>query len=155
MQNSLPLRLQKFEEVASSWTAKTISTFGGNPICMAAARTTLDVLEREGAPANATARGAQFMDGLNALQQRYPWIGEVRGLGLMIGVEIVEDPVTKTPDGSRAAALLGAAREEGVLVGLGGLNGQVLRIGPSLLITEAEVAEGLERLERACARADG
>ncbi|NKB88094.1 MAG: aminotransferase class III-fold pyridoxal phosphate-dependent enzyme [Acidobacteria bacterium] len=139
-------------DVAASWTAKTISTFGGNPVCMAAASATLDVLAREEAPANATARGAQFMEGLRQLQDRHEWIGEVRGLGLMIGVEIVEDPKSKRPDGARAAALLGAAREEGALVGLGGLHGQVLRIGPSLLITEAEVAEGLERLARACAQ---
>ncbi len=142
-------------EVAASWTAKTISTFGGNPICMAAALATLDILEREDARGNAAARGAQFMAGLRHLQDRHSWIGEVRGLGLMIGVEIVEDRETKAPSTSRAAALLNAAREEGVLIGLGGLHGQVARIGPSLLITEAEVAEGLERLGRACARVDG
>jgi 4-aminobutyrate aminotransferase-like enzyme len=138
-------------DVAASWTAKTISTFGGNPICMAAADATLGILEREGAAANAAARGAQFMSGLRDLQSRHPWIGEVRGLGLMIGLELVEDPVTKVASGAKAAALLNAARDEGVLVGLGGLQGQVLRIGPSLLITEAETAEGLERLGRACA----
>ncbi len=141
-------------EVAKSWTAKTISTFGGNPMCMAAAHATLGILEREGAAANAAARGAQFMAGLGALDEQYPWIGEVRGLGLMIGLEIVEDPVTKKASSSKAAALLNAARDEGILVGLGGLHGQVLRIGPSLLITEAEVAEGLERLGRACARVE-
>jgi len=139
-------------EIAESWTAKTISTFGGNPVCMAAAEATLGVLERADARANAAARGEQFMAGLRELQAQHRWIGEVRGLGLMIGLEIVEDPATREPAPARAGALLNAARDEGVLVGLGGLHGQVLRIGPSLLITEAEVDDGLARLGRACAR---
>jgi 4-aminobutyrate aminotransferase-like enzyme len=70
----------------------------------------------------------------------------------MRALEIVEDRDTKEPAPQLAKALLEAAKDEGLLIGLGGLHGQVIRIGPSLLITEAEVAEGLDRLGRACER---
>ena len=72
----------------------------------------------------------------------------------MIALELVEDPVTKEPSAALGKALLEAAREEGVLIGLGGMGGHVIRIGPSMLITREEVAEGLERLGRACARVE-
>ena len=86
------------------------------------------------------------------MQARHPWIGDVRGMGLMQGIELVKDPETKEPDTERTAALMEATREEGVLIGQGGLNGTVIRIGPSLLITEAEIAGGIERLGRAVDR---
>jgi len=140
-------------EIAASWRSKTISTFGGNPIAMAAMRATLGVLVREDAPRRAAARGAQLRRGLVDLATRHPWIGDVRGMGLMQGLELVVDPESRKPDPARAQALLEAAREEGLLIGLGGLKGNNLRLGPSLLITEDEVAEGLRRLERACDRA--
>jgi 4-aminobutyrate aminotransferase len=70
----------------------------------------------------------------------------------MQGIEIVEDPATKVPDKKRTAALMEATREEGLLIGQGGLHGTVIRIGPSLLITEDEMAEGIERLGRAVDR---
>jgi 4-aminobutyrate aminotransferase-like enzyme len=89
------------------------------------------------------------------IQRRHPWIGDVRGMGLMQALEIVKDPKTKEPDRERTARLMEATREEGVLVGQGGLWGTVVRIGPSLLISEAEVAVGLERLGRACDRVGG
>lgn len=140
------------DEIAAAWSSKTISTFGGNPISMAAAEATLDILAREDAPARAAARGAQLRAGLEALQGRHPWIGDVRGMGLMQALELVDDPVAKTHSRAKAAALLEAAKDEGVLIGLGGRYGNVIRMGPSLLITEDEIAEGLERLARACAR---
>jgi 4-aminobutyrate aminotransferase-like enzyme len=75
-------------------------------------------------------------------------------MGLMQGIEIVKDPRTKEPDRERTARLMEATREEGVLVGQGGLWGTVVRIGPSLLITEEEMAEGVERLGRACEKVE-
>jgi alanine-glyoxylate transaminase / (R)-3-amino-2-methylpropionate-pyruvate transaminase len=137
-------------EIAQKWTGKTISTYGGNPICMAAHAATLEVMVEEDVPTNAAARGAEFMDGLRTLQREYSWIGEVRGMGLMIGVELVEDPATKEPAPGRARALLEAARAEGVLIGIAGMSGNVLRVAPSLLISAEETREGLERLGRAC-----
>jgi len=73
-------------------------------------------------------------------------------MGLMQAIEIVKDPATKEPDRERTAALMEASREEGVLIGQGGLHGTVIRIGPSLLITEDEMVEGIGKLERAIDR---
>ena len=76
-------------------------------------------------------------------------------MGLMQALELVSDRATKTPDPDRAARLLEATRQTRVLVGRGGLHGQVIRIGPSLLIAEDEIADGLARLAAACELADG
>jgi len=140
------------DEIAHAWKGKTISTFGGNPVSMAALCATQDELRDHDAPHNAHERGAQLRAGLIDMQSRHPWIGDVRGMGLMQAIEIVEDPRTKEPDRERTAALLEATREEGVLIGQGGLHGTVIRIGPSLLITEAEMAEGIEKLAKAVDR---
>jgi 4-aminobutyrate aminotransferase-like enzyme len=140
------------DEIANAWKGKTISTFGGNPVAMAALCATQDELREKDAPGNARERGDQLRAGLLDLQRRHPWIGDVRGLGLMQGMEIVKDPGTKEPDRERVARLMEATREEGVLVGQGGLWGTVVRVGPSLLITAGEIDEGVVRLERACDR---
>ena len=137
-------------EIADIWTKKTISTFGGNPLSMVAAETTLNVMIEENVPVRAFQRGTQLRKGLDSLYEKYSWIGEVRGMGLMQGMEIVTDRESKTPDPKRASALMEATREEGLLVGLGGINAHVVRIAPSLLITEEETAIGLEKLSLAC-----
>ncbi|TVR65485.1 MAG: aspartate aminotransferase family protein [Gemmatimonadales bacterium] len=141
------------DEVADAWAGLSVSTYGGNPVSMAATAATLEVMEREDVPERSRVRGEQLRAGLDELGRCYPWIGEVRGMGLMQAMELVKDPHSRAPDAARARALMEAAREEGLLIGAGGLNGNVIRIGPSMLITEAETAEGLERLARACARA--
>jgi 4-aminobutyrate aminotransferase-like enzyme len=138
-------------DVAESWTPKTISTFGGNPISMAAAAATLEVMTQEDTPARSAARGEQLGAALQGLAARHDWIGEARGMGLMWGLEIVDDRESKSPAPARALGLLEAAKEEGLLIGTGGLQGHVIRIGPSMLIEEDELDEGLTRLARACA----
>ncbi len=140
------------DEIAHAWKGKTISTFGGNPISMAQLIATQDELRDHDAPHNAEKRGAQLRAALVEMQSRHPWIGDVRGMGLMQAIEIVKDPDSKEPDSARTKALLQASREEGVLIGQGGLHGTVIRIGPSLLITEDEMAEGIEKLGRAVDR---
>ena len=140
------------DEIAASWKGKTISTFGGNPISMAAMCATLEVMKEEKAYRNAEERGKELRAGLLDLQKRHPWIGDVRGMGLMQALELVVDPVGKKPDPNRTNALLEACRDEGLLLGQGGMWGQCVRIGPSLLVTAAEIAEGLEKLGRACAK---
>lgn len=140
------------DEIAEAWTAKTISTFGGNPVAMAAGIATNDVMLREDTPGRSAVRGEQFRRGLEALQQEHAWIGEVRGMGLMQALELVEDPQTKEPSPKKGKLLLEATKEEGLLLGVGGLHGNVIRMGPSMLISEDEIAEGLDRLGRACAR---
>ena len=121
---------------------------------MVAACATLDVMVTEDVPSRAETRGTQLSQGLEELEDQYDWIGESRGMGLMQALEIVHDKHTKEPAPETAKALLEAAREEGLLIGIGGLHGHVLRLGPSLLISEAEVAEGLDRLGRACERVE-
>src|SRR5690606_37004994 len=97
-------------------------------------------------------RGKQLRTALEGLAERFEWIGDVRGMGLMQALELVEDPATKEPSPRLAQALLEASREEGLLIGLGGLYGNVIRIGPSMLITEDEMDEAMTRLTRACER---
>ena len=139
-------------EIAAAWKAKTITTFGGNPITMAATQATLEVMKRENTPARSAERGRQLRAGLDALYAEHEWIGEVRGMGLMQALELVEDRKTKKPSPEKAHALLEAAKEEKLLIGIGGLNNNVIRMGPSMLVTEAEVDDALERLRRACER---
>ncbi len=141
-------------EIARSWKAKTISTFGGSPVSMAAANATLEVMVDEDVPSRAEERGSQLVRGLTDLRERYDWIGDVRGMGLMQALELVEDRDSKTPSPRHAKALLEATKEEGLLIGLGGIHGHVIRLGPSLLISENEIAQGLERLARGCQRVD-
>jgi alanine-glyoxylate transaminase/(R)-3-amino-2-methylpropionate-pyruvate transaminase len=140
------------DEIAHRWQGKHISTFGGNPVSMAALCATQDELRDHDAPHNASARGAELRAALEEMQTRHPWMGDVRGMGLMQAIEIVKDPISKEPDLARTKKLMEASREEGVLIGLGGLHGTVVRIGPSLLITEEEMAEGIEKLGRAIDR---
>ena len=142
------------EEIAASWTTKSISTFGGNPLAMAATATTLDVMVKEDTPGRSALRGKQLREGLEVLAEEYEWIGETRGMGLMQALELVEDRETKKESPEKANALLEAAKTEGLLVGMGGRKAHVIRLGPSMLITEAEVEEGLERLGRACRRVE-
>ena len=137
------------DEIAGAWKGKTISTFGGNPICMAAMDATVEVMEREDVPARAASLGGKLRAGLDALAGRHAWIGDVRGMGLMQALELVEDPRTKEPSPKKAAALLEAAREEGLLIGTGGLFGHVIRIAPQMLLSETELEDGLARLSRA------
>lgn len=142
-------------EIAEVWQGPSISTYGGNPISMAAMRATLDVMKREDVPTRAEARGQQLRSGLEALRDQFSWIGEVRGMGLMQAIELVTDRAAKTPDGDRAAKLLEAAKRERLLVGRGGQQGHVIRLGPSLLITEEEMHEAIKRFTTACEAADG
>ena len=141
-------------EIAEAWTAKTISTFGGNAVCMAAMDATLDVMVREDTPARSEERGSQLRVGLEELQHRFDWIGDVRGMGLMQALELVEDRATKEPSARKAKAMLEATKRERLLIGVGGLFGNVLRMGPSMLVTEDEVRDCLERLDRACQAVD-
>ena len=138
------------DEISESWKGKTISTFGGNPICMAAVEATIGVMIRENVPARSAERGRQLRKGLETLTEEHHWIGDVRGMGLMQGMEMVVDRTSKEPSPETANALLEAAREEGLLMGVGGIHGHVVRIAPQMLVTEEEVGEALERLGRAC-----
>ncbi|MBW8485984.1 aspartate aminotransferase family protein [Actinomadura parmotrematis] len=119
-----------------------LSTFGGNPISMAAANATLDYVLDHDLQANAAEQGATIIGGLRAAAERLPIVADVRGKGLMFAVELA-DPATGEPAPALAAALMEALRERGLLGGKGGLYGNVVRMAPPLTLTAAEAAEGL------------
>jgi 4-aminobutyrate aminotransferase len=133
--------------------ANSISTFGGNPLSARAALAVLDYLREHDLQANARAVGSRLRAGLAALAARHPAVGDVRGKGVMLAVELVS-PGGKTPDPAAAARVQEAARQGGLLVGKGGLYGNVLRIAPPLVVTGAEADEALEILAAALAAAD-
>jgi len=135
-------------EVADSINFSTISTFGGNPVTMAAANATLGIITGQDLPKHVAKMGDLFFAGLAKLKSRYPFVGDVRGKGLMIGIELVEED--KVPSADLTTKLLNAAKDEGVLVGRGGLYGNVIRLTPPMTIQPAEVEEGLDKLGRAC-----
>ena len=134
------------DEVAESWKGSTISTFGGNPVSMVAALATLDVMKQEDVPARSLAMGARLRKGLDGLAAKHRGFGDVGGLGLMQALELVEDRQTKEPAAKRAGAVMEAARRRGLLVGKGGLYGNVVRISPPMLVEAAEIDEALTAL---------
>jgi len=140
-------------DVADAFSGLTISTFGGNPVSDAASHATIDEMERIDAPARAARLGARFRKGLEALQGKYQAIGDVRGMGLMQGVELVKDRKTKEPDAALTVRLFEATRERGLLIGKGGLLNNVLRLSPPLVVEESEVDEALGILDQAFAAA--
>jgi alanine-glyoxylate transaminase/(R)-3-amino-2-methylpropionate-pyruvate transaminase len=131
------------------------NTFGGNAVAMAAGLAVLDVIDDEGLQENARVIGGRLMAGLRALRERHPLIGDVRGMGLMLGVELVKDRGTRAPAKEETAEVLEACREMGVLVGKGGLDGNVLRIKPPMCITAADADFALDVLDRAFSRVEG
>lgn len=125
--------------------ANSISTAGGNPISMSAANAVLDVIEDRELQTNADVIGRQLVDGLRALEAKHDFIGEVRGQGLMIGVEIIVPP-TGQPDASAAIQCLEVARQHGLLIGRGGLYGNVLRVTPPMSVSRGEARTALNIL---------
>jgi len=123
-------------EIARTMTRRVhFNTFGGNPVSMAQGLATLEVIDAEGIQANARRVGGHLKARLLDLQDRHRWIGEVRGLGLMLGVELVRDRETKEPATSETAEVLDLCKERGLLVGKGGIAGNVLRIKPPMCLT--------------------
>jgi alanine-glyoxylate transaminase/(R)-3-amino-2-methylpropionate-pyruvate transaminase len=127
------------------------NTFGGNPVSTAAGLAVMEVIEEEGLQRNAKVVGRRFREGLERLAAVHPIVGDVRGMGLMLGVELVTDRKARTPASAQTVEVLEAAREMGVLLGKGGLAGNVLRIKPPMCITADDVDFALDVLDRAFA----
>ncbi|HWS31828.1 MAG TPA: aspartate aminotransferase family protein [Actinoplanes sp.] len=138
-------------EVMNAVPAISFSTFGGNPISAAAGNAVLDYVLDNDLQANAKRVGTILLDGLRALDT--PIVAAVRGRGLMIGLEFVR-PGTSEPDPAATARVFDLCRRSGLLVGKGGLYGNVIRIGPALTLTEEEAREGLEILSEAVVTVD-
>jgi 4-aminobutyrate aminotransferase len=134
-------------EVADAMKGLTISTFGGNPVTTTAAKAVLDLIEQENLAANAADVGGYLRAGLEELQSKHAIIGDVRGMGLMLGVELVEDRKSKVPATQATLRLMEAARENRILLGRGGLNGNVLRISPPLNIGKSDVDDFIRQLD--------
>ncbi|MCC7262297.1 MAG: aspartate aminotransferase family protein [Candidatus Latescibacteria bacterium] len=120
------------------------NTFGGNPVSMAQGLAVLEVIEEEGLQENARVVGGHFKAGLEQLRAKHPLVGDVRGRGLMLGLELVLDRGTKEPAPAQTAWLWEYARQQGVLTGKGGLHGNVLRLKPPLCVTRQDVDFALE-----------
>jgi 4-aminobutyrate aminotransferase-like enzyme len=129
-----------------------LSTFGGNPISCAAALANLAVIEEEKLVENAARQGEWLLARFRRLQEKVPLIGDVRGRGLMIGLELVRDRGSKEPAAQEARAIRAALRERGILVGVGGVFGNVVRIQPPLSITADECERAAAALEEALTR---
>jgi 4-aminobutyrate aminotransferase-like enzyme/Ser/Thr protein kinase RdoA (MazF antagonist) len=125
------------------------SSFGGNSVSCAAGLAVLDVIEREGLVENARRVGGVLREGLEALAKRHPAIGDVRGAGLFVGVELVRDRATREPAARETRAVIEQMREAGVLVGSDGPHGNVLKIRPPMVFGAGDAARLLEALDAA------
>ncbi|RZT13622.1 4-aminobutyrate aminotransferase [Kribbella sp. VKM Ac-2569] len=130
-------------DLMDSVKANSLSTFGGNPISTSAAKATIDYLLDKDLQANAAKRGAQLVDGLRGISDEFPELGDVRGKGLMLAAELVK-PDDNSPDAAATAKLQQETKNRGLLVGKGGLYGNVLRMAPPMTLTEEEAAEALD-----------
>jgi 4-aminobutyrate aminotransferase len=140
-------------EIADAYTGLTISTFGGNPVSCAAAKATVELIEEDRLMDNAAEVGARFRNGLEGLKEKYNAIGDVRGMGLMQAIELVKDRKTKEHDPDLTNRLMDRARENGLLVGKGGIAGNVIRMSPPLNITKNDVDQAIGILDKSLEQA--
>jgi 4-aminobutyrate aminotransferase len=139
--------------MAKAWPGSQGGTYGGNAVAAAAGVATLEVIAQENLVENARIRGDQMLRGLSELAPKFPQIGNVRGIGLMAGIELVDD--TGAPDSGSAAAVQQACIPEQLLTLTCGPMGNVVRLIPALVVTEDEMATGLNRFEAALTAALG
>ena len=156
--NGMPLAaVVTTSDIAATLTKNTISTFGGNPVSCAAAKATINVIQRDELDKNAEEMGDILRKGLEQLQEKYPKvIGEVRGMGLMQAIELVVDETKKdrTPNPDAAEQLMEETKARGLLIGKGGLYANAMRISPPLNITKSEVEEAIGILNDSFAAID-
>jgi alanine-glyoxylate transaminase / (R)-3-amino-2-methylpropionate-pyruvate transaminase len=138
-------------EIADAVPATSFSTFGGNPVSMRAALATIEVIEREDLAHNAKVIGDYLREKLMALQERFDVIGDVRGMGLMQGMEFVKDRKTKEPYPEAVLKVFEETKRRGVLIDKGGLYGNVIRMGPPLIATKDNIDELAAALNEALA----
>jgi len=138
--NGLPVGITiATPEVGDALKGSHISTFGGNPVTAATALATIDVIEKKNLAQNAKKMGDYLRSGLDEMKEKFPIIGEVRGMGLIQGIEVVKKKETKEPAADLVAEIFEEAKEQGLLIGKGGLYGNVIRITPPLTIERGEI----------------
>jgi alanine-glyoxylate transaminase / (R)-3-amino-2-methylpropionate-pyruvate transaminase len=126
-------------KIAQSLMGKVhFNTFGGNPVVSAIGKAVLEVIEKENLQANSLQMGNYILAGLNKLKEKHKIIGDVRGKGLMLGIEMVKDRATKVPASAECAQVVETAKDLGLLLGKGGLWGQTIRFAPPMCITKAD-----------------
>ena len=151
MGNGHPLgALVTSPEIAASFATgmEYFNTFGGNPVSCAMGMAVLDVLEEEGLQENARVVGEHLLAGLKALKEAHPLVGDVRGLGLFLGVELVEDPERRTPATTEAARIKERCRDHGILLSTDGPDDNVLKIKPPLVFTLRDADRLVSCLDR-------
>jgi 4-aminobutyrate aminotransferase len=152
MGNGVPIGMTTATpEVADAYPGLTFSTFGGNPVSMAAALAVIRIIEEDDLKRNAAEVGAYFRERLEGLKEKYSVIGDVRGMGLMQALELVKDRETKEPDPQSVLKVFEETRRRSVLIGKGGLYGNVIRTGLMLNSTKDTVNELIEALDAAFA----
>ena len=148
--NGIPIGgLVASDELARSITSLSLSTFGGNPIATTAALANLNYMVTHDLRENARVVGDYLKDRLTTLAERHPIIGDVRGMGLLVAVELVRDRATKEPAPDLTVRVLNAAKARGLIIGKGGLHANVLRISPPLIISRSDVDAAVEALDGA------
>src|ERR1043165_2422168 len=148
MGNGVPIGMTTATpEVADKYPGLTFSTFGGNPVSMAAALAVIKIIEEEDLRRNAAEVGAYFRQGLDGLKEKYQVIGDVRGMGLMQAIELVKDRETKEPDPQSVLKVFEETKKRRVLVGKGGLYGNDIRTGVMLNSTTATMDQLIEPLD--------
>ena len=149
MANGVPVGLTiAAPEVADAFKGMTISTFGGNPVTAVAARATIEVIEEEKLLENADSVGGYFRQKLDELKEKHTLIGDVRGMGLMQGLELVRDRKTKEPAPEATNQFMERCRSNGLLIGKGGLYGNVIRLSPPLNIRRSDVDEAVGLMDK-------
>ena len=138
-------------EVADAVAGLTFSTFGGNPVTMATTLATIEYMEAQDTPSNCARQGARMAERLAEFEAEFPIVGEARGMGLMQALEIVQ-PGSSEPDAPRTAAFVDTCKEMGLLLGKGGLYGNVVRIAPHLNVSAEDVGLALDIIGRSLAQ---
>jgi len=139
-------------KIAAALAQRThFNTYGGNPVVCAQGSAVLDVIDREKLQANSLKIGNRILAGLNKLKEKHNVIGDVRGKGLLLGIELVKDQQSKEPAKEECAQVVETCKEMGLLLGKGGLWGQTIRFSPPMCVNEQDADFLLEVLDRALA----
>jgi len=148
--NGVPVGLTATRpEIAASFKGLHISTFGGNPVTSVAAKATIEVIEEDRLMDNADTVGRYYRDGLEALKEKHDLIGDVRGMGLLQAIELVKNRTTKEPAPEATNQFMEHCRKGGLIVGKGGLFGNVIRMSPPLNISKGDVDEAIRIMDQA------